>query len=166
MRRHRVVALVLVALLAAAGCGEPAVDLTVPDRDPGQHVLDRAGVLDGSDITERLAALAEAGLDVVAVTYETPRAGLGESRRAGQLVLDRWGADIALVAVAAEGDFTSTDAQTRRRYFGLEPADAFAVPRGLRERIAEERAPALAEANDWPAVFAMAIDEIDDELVP
>lgn len=157
-------ALLAVAALAVAGCGEPAVDLELPDRGSGQHVLDTAGLLDGADVERRLAALADAGLDVVAVTYQTPRAGLGENRRAGQLVVEEWGADIALVAVAAPGDFTSTDRGVRRRFFGMEPADTFAVPRGLRERVAEERAPPLAEANDWPAVFAMAIDEIEREL--
>lgn len=169
MRRRLAATLTVTALalgaLALAGCGEPAVDLALPDREVGQHVADQAGVLDGTDLEERLAALADAGLDVVAVTYESDRAGLGESRRAGQLVVARWGADIALVAVAAPGDFTSSDVDARRRFFGLEPADTFAVPRGLRERVAEERAPPLAETNDWPAVFTMAVEEIEAELV-
>lgn len=154
------------ALLLLAGCGEPAVDLHPPAREPGQQVLDEAGILEGSDIASRLDALAEKGLDVVAVTYETPQAGLGENRRAGQLMVDEWDADIALVAVAAPGDFTSTDAEDRSRFFGLESADQFAVPRGLRERIAEELAPPLAAENDWQAVFVMAIDEIERELAP
>lgn len=153
-------------LLLVAGCGEPAVDLDPPAREPGEHVLDEAGLLEGSDVASRLATLAENGLDVVAVTYETPRAGLGENRRAGQLMVAEWGADIALVAVAAPGDFTGTDTETRSRFFGLESADQFAVPRGLRERIAEELAPPLAAENDWHAVFSMAIDEIERELAP
>jgi len=161
--RPRLAGLVAV-LLVLAGCGEPAVDLDPPARQPGQHVLDEAGLLEGSDVPNRLSSLAEAGLDVVAVTYETPQASLGESRRAGQLLVEQWDADIALVAVAAPGDFTSTDAETRSRFFGLESADQFAVPRGLRERIAEERAPPLAADNDWPGVFTMAIDEIEREL--
>lgn len=165
MPEHRVVAVVVAALLVLAACGEPAVDLSVPARDPGQHVLDAAGILEGTAVAERLAALEDAGLDVVAVTYETPRAGLGEGRRAGQLLIEEWGADIALVAVADPGDFTSTDVEARRRFFGLEPSDTVVVPRSLRERIAEERAPPLAEANDWPGVFTMAIDEIEQELV-
>lgn len=162
---RRVVVLV-VATLALAGCGEPDVDLELPAREAGQQVLDTAGILSGSEVAERLSELAEAGLDVVAVTYETPQASLGENRRAGSLVVEEWGADIALVAVAVPGDFSSTDADSRRRFFGLEPADTFAVPGGLRERIAEERAPPLAEANDWAAVFTMAIDEIERELLP
>lgn len=159
-------ALAVLAATMLAACGEPAVDLEVPAREPGQHVLDTAGLLDGTDVQARLAALADAGLDVVAVTAETPQASLGETRRAGQLVLEEWDADIALVALAAPGDFDSTDTESRRRFFGLEAADAFSVPRGLRERIAEERAPPLAEGNDWPGVFSMAIDEIESELVP
>lgn len=162
---RRLVAVLAMAVLAMSGCGEPDVDLDLPGRAPDQHVLDTAGILDGTDVQERLDALADEGLDIVAVTYETPRASLGESRRAGQLVVEEWGADIALVAVAAPGDFTSTDDQTRERFFGLEPAGTVTVPRGLRERVAEERAPLLAEVNDWPGVFAMAIDEIERELV-
>ncbi|HVL99595.1 MAG TPA: hypothetical protein VM324_09925 [Egibacteraceae bacterium] len=164
--RVRLVAAALAVAVAATGCGEPAVDLDVPDRRAGQHVLDTVGLLDGTDVAAQLAALAEEGLDVVAVVYETPQAGLGEGRRAGQLVVREWEADVALVAVAAPGDFTSGDTQARRRFFGLEPADAFAVPRGLRERVAEQRAPPLAEANDWPGVFTMAIEEIARELLP
>lgn len=154
------------ALVVAPGCGEPAVDLDPPAREAGQHVLDEAGILPGSDIPDRLATLAERGLDVIAVTYETPQVGHGESRRAGQLMVEEWGADIALVAVAAPGDFTSTDPGSRSRFFGLESADQFAVPRGLRERIAEELAPPIAAENDWPGVFSMAIDEIERELAP
>jgi hypothetical protein len=165
-RPRRVLCALTVALLALAGCGEPAVDLDPPARKAGQHVLDEAGLLGGSDVADRLAALAGDGLDVVAVTYETQQAGLGENRRAGQLMLEQWGADIALVAVAAPGDFTSTDAEARARFFGLESADQFAVPRGLRERIAEELAPPIAAGNDWPGVFTMAIDEIERVLVP
>lgn len=152
--------------LLLTGCGEPAVDFDPPAREAGQHVLDEAELLEGSDVPGRLAALAETGLDVVAVTYESPQAGLGENRRAGQLMVEEWGADIALVAVAVPGDFTSTDTETRSRFFGLESADQFAVPRGLRERIAEELAPPLAAENDWHAVFSMAVDEIERELVP
>lgn len=167
---RRVVLALVAATLVLTACGEPDVDLELPPRETGQHVLDTAGILSGTEsgteVAERLADLAEAGLDLVAVTYETPQASLGENRRAGSLVVEEWGADIALVAVAVPGDFASTDADSRRRFFGLEPADTFAVPGGLRERIAEERAPPLAEANDWPAVFTMAIDEIERELLP
>lgn len=162
MGRRSLLAVAGAALLF--GCGEPAVDLDVPARQEGQVLLDEAGILEGTDIDARLRDLAEEGLDVVAVTYETPRAGLGESRRAGQLVLERWRADIALVAVARPGDFTATDPEDRERFFGLESADHFAVPRGLRERIAEEQAPPLAADNDWPGVFSMAVDELSDEL--
>lgn len=162
---RRLVAVLAVAVLALAGCGEPDVDLDLPPRASDQHVLDTAGILEGTDVSERLQALAEEGLDVVAVTYETPRASLGESRRAGQLLVEEWDADIALVAVAQPGDFTSLEDRSRQRFFGLEPAGTVTVPRGLRERVAEERAPLLAELNDWPAVFDMAIDEVERELV-
>lgn len=158
-------ALIAALLVAAAGCGEPAVDLDVPARAAGQHVLDRAGLLGTSDIGERLAALAEQGIDVVAVTYETPQASLGEGSRAGRLVVERWDADIALVAVAAPGDFAAAG-EDRQRFFGLESADRYAVPRGLRERIAEQRAPPLAADNAWPEVFAAALDELERELGP
>lgn len=165
--RRRTVRGPLLAVLCAAllvACGEPAVDLDVPERRAGQVVLDQAGILEDTDVDARLRDLAAEGVDVVAVTYETPQAGLGESRRAGQLVLEEWGADIALVAVARPGDFTSSDAGDRVRYFGLESADHFAVPRGVRERIAEELAPPLAGDNDWQAVFEMAVDELEAEL--
>lgn len=158
-----VVAVLCAALLVA--CGEPDVDLDVPQRQEGQVLLDEAGILEGTDVDARLRDLAEEGLDVVAVTYETPQASLGETRRAGQLVLEEWDADIALVAVARPGDFTATDPDDRERFFGLESADHFAVPRGLRERIAEEQAPPLAAANDWEGVFSMAVDELEAELV-
>lgn len=154
----------LLALCALTACAEPVVDLDVPDREAGQHVLDRAGLLNGTDVPDRLAQLAEAGLDVVAVTYETDQASLGEGSRAGQLVVAEWDADVALVAVAAPGDFTNPDPDTRDRFFGLESADRYALSRSLRERIAEERAPPLAARNDWPAVFSMAIDELEAEL--
>lgn len=164
-RRPQATSLLAVAalLVAVVGCGEPAVDLTLPERAPGQHVLDEAGLLEGSVVADRLAALAGEGVDVVAVTYETPQAGLGEGSRAGRLVVEEWDADVALVAVAAPGDFDST-APDRRRYFGLESADRHAVPRGLRERVAEELAPPLAADNAWVDVFVMAIDELEAEL--
>jgi hypothetical protein len=157
----RSVALVAAVLLAA--CGEPSVDLDVPDRPAGAQVLDEVGLLDGTDAADRLADFADDDLDAIAVVYETDQANAGEARRAGQQVLDEWDADIALVAVAQPGDFESTDAD-RSRFFGLESTDTFALPRGLRERVVEDVVPPLAADNEWPDAFEAAIDALDDEL--
>lgn len=160
-----------VALLAvlAAGCGEPPVALDVPARGDGQTVLDRAGILDEAALAPVLAAVAP-GSDVVAVTYETAQASAGEAARAGQLVVREWGADIVLVAVAVPGDFTSTaDDPTRegsrQRFFGIEPADRYAVAGGLREEVVEGTVPPVAATNEWQRVFVTAAEELRAGLV-
>ncbi len=149
------------ALALLAGC-EPAVDLAVPAREPGQVVLDQAGILD-ADVEQRLRAFGEQGLDVVALTYESEQAGRGEANRAGRLLLGAWDADIALVAVARPGDFTSA-AEDRERFFGLEAADSYDVSRGLREQIVETLVPPIAGENDWSQAFTVALDELRQGL--
>jgi hypothetical protein len=157
----RIVMAALVAL-ALSACGEPPVDVAIPPRD-GAFVADLAGILDADGLEEQLAATAAAGLDVVALTYTTPQANCGEAFRAGLEFAQRWEADVALVAVARPGDFTSTD-DARLRCLGLRPVDDFAVPRGLREEIAEELVPPIAAENDWDAAFEVAARRLTEEL--
>jgi len=154
-----------VALAAVAvGCGEPAVDLDLPARAEGQTVLDLADAVDDGAVEEALADLRELGYDAVAVTYETEQAGRGEAARAGRLVVEEWDADIVLVALARPGDFASADTEERERFFGIEPADTFAVPGGLREEIVEETIPAVAAGNDWQGVFETAAEDLAEGL--
>lgn len=159
--RERIAAAVVAATLTA-GC-EPAVDLAVPEREPGQVVLDQAEILDAG-VERRLRALDVGGRDVVALTFESEQAGRGEANRAGKLLLDSWDADIVLVAVARPGDFASVEQQDRQRFFGLEAADSYAVPRGLREEIVEGLVPPIAEENDWSAAFTSALDHLQRGL--
>ncbi len=106
----------------------------------------------------------------MALTYESEQASRGEASRAGQLLIERWGADLALVAVARPGDFESTvvdreDPEDRRRYFGVEPADPFAVSGDLRERVVEGTVPPIAAENRWGDVFRTAVEELRQGLV-
>lgn len=151
------------AALALAGCGEPEVDVELPARADAAPVADLAGVL-GPEVAERLERLrARSGYDVVALTFESDRASLGEAQRGGERLLEEWGADVALTAVGFPGDFAETDADDRRRYFGVE-ADRFAVTRGLRDQIVEVAVPPPAADNDWTGAFLAAIDVLEDEL--
>jgi hypothetical protein len=151
----------LLLLLAAAlvACGEPEPDLTLPDRPEGEHVLDEAGVLDKGQLHDRLSQLSSDGLDIIALTFETDQAGCGEAFRAAGLFVQRWSADIAVVAVAKPGDFTSTE-DSRVRCLGVQPRDTRAVPADVREEIAEELVPPLAAENDWTGAFTVAIDRL------
>lgn len=147
---------VLAAVLVAAGCGEPAVDLVIPQRD-GARVLDRADILDDDALVIALETVP--GLDVVAVTYETEQASCGEAFRAGEAVVAAWDADIALVAVATPGDFESTAAD-RERCLGLQTRTATTVSRAVREEIAEQLVPPPAAENDWQAAFGAAVERL------
>lgn len=153
------------AVVLLAACGEPAVDLEIPARDASEDVLDTSDLLDDG-IAARLEEFeAVTGLDAVALTYESEQASRGEASRAGRLLVERWGADLALVAVARPGDFASTvvdrdNPEDRARYFGVEPADPFAVPGDLRERVVEEIVPPIAADNRWDDVFATAVEEL------
>lgn len=162
MRRRLAAAVAALALLTACG-GEPAVHLDVPDREQGRRVLDLAGVLDDAVADSALRRLEAAGHDVVLVTWESEDAGMGTADRLGRKVLDAWEADIALVAVAAPGDFDSREAG-RERYFGLFAREVRAVPAGLRERIAEELVPPIAARNDWTLAFDTAARALADGL--
>jgi hypothetical protein len=165
MRRARLAGLALAIVLLPAACGEPDVDLELPARGEGAQVADLAGVLDPS-VSDRLVTLREdTGYDVVALTFESERASLGEASRGARLALEEWGADIALTAVGFPGDFTEEDPDARRRFFGIE-ADRLTVSRGLREQIVEEAVPPPAADNDWTAVFLAAIDVLAAELGP
>ena len=151
--------LLLVAVVLFAGCGEPAVDVSLPPREQGQQVLDQAGILDGADIAQRLEGLREGGLDVVALTYESEQAGCGEAFRAGGEIVRIWDVDVAVVAVAEPGDFVA-EAAPRQRCLGVRPRDTELVPGGVRERIAEQLVPPIAARNDWTGAFLVAIDAI------
>lgn len=156
--RSVVLGLTLVALVA---CGEPEPDLVIPERDPGQHILDQAGVLDTSQLHDRLSQVNQRDdYDIVALTFETEQANCGEAFRAGALFVERWDADIAIVAVAKPGDFTS-EQETRVRCVGVQPAGNPVPAEGvLRERIAEEVVPPFAAENDWTGAFSAAVDEM------
>jgi hypothetical protein len=153
---------VFVLLTALVSCGEPAIDLEIPERADGQSVLDQAGILEGSDVAETLDGLQDAGLDVVALTYETPQATCGEAYRAGGELIEAWDVDVAVVAVARPGEFTSTD-DDRRRCIGVRPQDEATVSGSLRERIAEEIVVEPAGRNDWPEAFRAAIRALAEE---
>jgi hypothetical protein len=154
---------VAVALLAAVAvaCGEPAPDVDVPPREPGQSLLDHASVLADAGIEDRLAGMPA---DVVALAYESPAATRGDADRAGRLLLDAWDADVAVVAVAMPGDFASADEASRQRFFGVVAADVRLVSRGARERIVDEVVPPLAARNDWAGAFQAALDELEADL--
>lgn len=154
-------AFVLSAALGLVACEPGTID--VPPREEGQVVLDRAGILEGSGVEERLADLADE-LDAVAVTFEETGVTAGDLDRAGQEVVEGWGVDVVVAAAAEPGDFSSTDVGERRRFFGLHAPDRFAVPRGLRERLVEEVVPPYAAENDWSGAFAAAVDELEGEL--
>lgn len=158
MRRLLVV---LGLVVVVTGCGEPVIDVAIPDRDG--HVADLAGILDSAALDERLTAIEAEGLDVVALTYTTEQANCGEAFRAGLEFATAWEADVALVAVARPGEFEATD-DDRERCLGLRPVDEFAVPGGLREEIAEELVPPIAADNDWDGAFRVAADRLAQEL--
>lgn len=166
----RGVRLVSLAMIGLVGCGEPAVDLDIPAREASGDVLDTSDLL-GDDIAVRLEEFeVSTGLDAVALTYESDQASRGEASRAGQLLIERWGADLVLVAVARPGDFASTvvdreDPEDRRRYFGVEPGDPFAVSGDLRERVVEGIVPPIAAENRWGDVFQKAVEELQQGLL-
>lgn len=157
-----VVTAVVAAVLVLAACGEPEPDVTLPERTDGAHVADQAEILDAADradLERRLAEIAADGPDIVALTYETQQANCGEAYRAAKRFVERWDADVALVAVAAPGDFESTEA-TRERCLGVQPRDDRAVPGGLREEIAETLVPPKTAGNDWHGAFVVAADAL------
>lgn len=158
MGRALLALLVAVALMA---CGEPEPDLTLPERAPGQQILDQAGVLDKGQLHDRLSQIhQQEDYDIVALTFETEQANCGEAFRAGSLFVARWDADVAIVAVAEPGDFTSED-ETRVRCLGVQPRGAPGAPEGSAlERIAEEIVPPYAAENDWTGAFTAAVDEL------
>jgi len=151
--------LVLALVVSLAACGEPAVDLSLPAREEGAQVADLAGVLDAGQVQSRLEEVADAGTDIVALTYETEQASCGEAFRAGAQFVTAWDADIAVVAVARPGDFDATG-DDRVRCLGVQPRDQRSVGGDLRERIAEELVPPLAAENDWTGAFTTAIDAL------
>lgn len=153
-------ALLLVVLgLALVACGEPPVDLTIPPREGDARIADQAGVLDAAAVEEALAAAEADGRDIVVLTYETPQAGCGEAYRAAREFVAAWEADVALVAVARPGDFTSQE-ENRQRCIGIQPHDPRGLPAGLREQIAEEIVPPYAGENDWTGAFTAAVEAV------
>ena len=160
--RKGVQAAALAATLLLAACGEPGIDVDIPDRTDGAHVLDLAEILspDAADTV----ALAEDidGLDVVVLTYETEQASCGEAYRAGRELVAEWDADVAIVAVAQPGDFQATD-EERERCVGLQPRNDETVDGDLREEIAEVVVPPLAATNDWDAVVTAAVEALSGE---
>lgn len=163
MRRRLAAAVAVMALMTA--CGEPAVPLEVPQRDFDQVVLDTARILDEEDreLQVALGELRHQGWDPVLVTFQAEGANMGMADRAGRKVIDAWGADLAIVAVAEPGDFDS-EAEDRERFFGLFARNVRDIPRGLRERIVEELIPPVARGNDWMEVFKVAVTELAEGL--
>lgn len=156
------VACVLAALVLAA-CGEPEVDLDVPDRAEGQRLLDVADVMDDS-VEEALAqAAAATDLDIVALAFEDERASLGQADRGGSTLLAAWDADVVVVVVGFPGDLTADDPEARARYFGVY-GDRFDVPRSVREQINDEVVAPLAADNDWTGAFTAAAETLAVEL--
>ncbi len=160
--RRRATSVLVVALLSlmSVACGEEEPDLSVPDREEGQVVLDEVGLLDEA-VADALTSVD--GYDVVAVVYETSQANAGEAHRAGGLVLDAWDADIALVAVAVPGDFESTE-EDRRRFAGIRPDDPRAVPGSVIDAINDEILPVYASDNDWHGAFVSSAELLAEEL--
>ena len=153
--------LLLVAVVSLAGCGEPAVDVSIPPRGDDEHVADLAGILDEPALEATLSALRADDLDIVALTYETEQATCGEAVRAARTFVRDWGADVAIVAVARPGDFAS-DEEARRRCLGVQPLDDRAIPGSLREEIAEVLVPPRTATNDWDAAFLIAAQALGD----
>ena len=152
----------LALALLLGGCGEPDLAVELPERDG--HVADLADVLDDAPLETRLGELEAQGLDVVVLTYTTEIANCGEAFRAGGELVSDWDADVAIVAVARPGDFTST-AEQRERCLGLRPQDEFAVSGGLREEIAEGIVPPIAAENRWDDAITAAVDRLAEELL-
>lgn len=164
MRSRAAAALLALATLGLAACGEPPVPLEVPERRFDQVVLDTAGIVDTDDALLRaLGDLRHHGWDPVLVTFEAEGANMGMADRAGRKVIDAWGADLAIVAVAEPGDFTSSEPD-RERFFGLFARDVRDVPRHLRERIVEQEIPPIARTNDWTRAFTVAVAALADGL--
>jgi hypothetical protein len=153
------------AVAALVSCGEPPLQVVIPAREPGQQMLDLAGVLDDR-VGVRLSEIRDAdGLDLVALTYETSGANCGEAFRAAREFVRRWQAEIAIVAVAEPGGFVEPAAD-REACFGVQPLDDFAVPRGVREEIVEQLAPPLTSDNRWADAFTTAADRLAADASP
>ncbi len=165
MRRALAVLSLAATLLAA--CGEPPVELEIPAREDGQRVLDPARILD-EDVAAAAQRVTDAtGLDTVALAFTSEEAGRGEATRGARALVAAWDVDLVLVAVARPDDFSSTvtarGPDQRQRFLGLEPADTYEVPGGLREEVIGEVTP-LAEENRWPEAFVAALDRLASEL--
>ena len=150
------------AALLLVGCGEPPIDVEIPERTGTERVADLAEILDVEALEARLEEAAQDGTDIVALTYETEQAGCGEAYRAAQEFVQQWAADVALVAVAQPGDFAAQE-EGRERCFGLQPRAGGDVPGGLREQIAEVLVPAETADNDWDGAFAVAVDALMEQ---
>lgn len=163
IRRTALMALAATLLLTAAllltACGEPPLAISLPPRD-GQ-VADLAGILDLDVVTAALEAHGADGVDIVVLTYTTADANCGEAFRAGQQLVEAWDADVAMVAVAAPGDFADPEGE---RCAGVQPRDDFAVGRGTREEITEVLWPPLIDANEWTEVVLVGADELHAAL--
>lgn len=163
--RHWGLAVAATLAVLAAACGEPEPDIDLPAREDGQLVADLAGVLDEDDVAAAFAELAAQGWDAAALTFETPQANMGEAQRAGRELVDAWGVDVVVVAVARPGDFES-DEPDRRRAVGVEAPSARAVPGSLREDVANEAMGPHAEENAWSEAFVDAAEWLADGLGP
>jgi len=147
-----------------AACGEPAVDLAVPERAEGQRLFDEVGALDEGTVSGALDdAAAVSGLDVVGLVFEDDDVSAGQADRGGRELLDAWGGDVVLVAVAAPGDFTSDD-EDRERFFGVYGSDRFEIPRSLREDIIDNYMTPLAAENAWTEGFQAAAEALADQV--
>ena len=160
MTRLPALLLTVALALVVSACGEPPIAFDIPARD-GRQVLDDAGILDRDALEAALVEHAEAGVDIVALTYTVEGANCGEAFRAGREFVQAWEADVAIVAVAEPGDFEDADGE---RCVGLAPLDDFELGRGTREEISEVIWPPLIADNAWVEIFDVAADELFSAL--
>ena len=175
MSRHANSALVavlgaaLVMLLGVAPLAVAQAELEYPDRDPGVHILDLAGIID--DIDEEsvqgrlLGRLEDTGVDIVVFTQrKQPTGGRKGSQEDAQRLLEEWqvGGETGLGAVMVwntnpTGDRTANGVALGDGFSGL---DVNEVDDAVNAAIK----PALA-SKDWSAALAEGVVELETRTI-